>query len=158
MYPAETAALVKLRREAHARFERQTPPDTLLTAPGDYRVLRQSTSDPLQADCASSLRGTSVCGGIARGRARVLTQVAESHTLRPGDILITRQTDPGWAPVFGAIGGLVLERGGMLSHGAILAREYGIPTVVGIAGAVERIKTGAVVEVDGDCGDVRLLA
>ena len=154
MHPGETAALVRLRKDAHARFEQQRPDDTLITAPGDYEAVRRGSS---QSAAGASLRGTSVCGGIARGPARVLAEVAQSRALCPGDILVTRQTDPGWAPVFGAIAGLVLERGGMLSHGAILAREYGIPTVVGIAGAVERIRTGMAVEVDGDCGDVRIL-
>jgi pyruvate,water dikinase len=78
--------------------------------------------------------------------------------LSAGDILVTRQTDPGWAPAFVHIGALVLERGGMLSHGAILAREYGIPTVVGIAGATQYIADGAAVRVDADQGDVHILA
>ena len=70
-------------------------------------------------------------------------------------MLVTRQTDPGWAPAFATIAGLVLERGGMLSHGAILAREYGIPTVVGVRAATERIATGSIVRVDGDRGEVQ---
>ena len=157
MYPGETRALVELRKTAHGRFERQSLADVLITAPGDYKTVSQGRS-ATGTGASPTLKGMSVCGGIARGRAKVLTHVAQSAELHPGDILVTRQTDPGWAPVFGAIAGLVLERGGMLSHGAILAREYGIPTVVGIAGAVDRIVSGTPIEVDGDCGDVRLLA
>ncbi len=70
---------------------------------------------------------------------------------------MTRQTDPGWGPAFPLIRGLVLERGGMLSHGAILAREYGIPSVVGVRDAVQRIRCGQVLLVDGDRGVVRLV-
>jgi phosphohistidine swiveling domain-containing protein len=87
----------------------------------------------------------------------VLTEVQQACELSAGDILVTRQTDPGWAPAFVAIRGLVLERGGMLSHGAILAREYGIPTVVGVAGATARIPDGATVQLDGDQGVVALV-
>ena len=77
--------------------------------------------------------------------------------LKEGDILVTRQTDPGWGPVFFLIKGLVMERGGMLSHGAILAREYGIPTVVGIRNATQRIATGQTIYVNGDRGVVQIV-
>jgi pyruvate,water dikinase len=158
MYPDQSAALVKLRRAAHAQFEQLTPADTLCAAAGEYPSSGSSRPDNPCVAGASVLHGISVCGGVVRGPAKVLRQVSETHALRPGDILVTRQTDPGWAPAFGSIGGLVLERGGMLSHGAILAREYGIPTVVAIAGVADRIGSGTLIEVDGDRGDVRLLA
>ena len=157
MYPGQCAALVELRRAAHARFERLTPDDTLCAAPGEYPLSVSSSSENRGDAGASVLHGISVCGGVVRGPARVLSQVSETPALRSGDILVTRQTDPGWAPAFGTIGGLILERGGMLSHGAILAREYGIPTVVAVAGASDRIGPGTMIEVDGDRGDVRLL-
>ena len=73
-----------------------------------------------------------------------------------GTILVTRQTDPGWAPLFFLVKGLVVERGGMLSHGAIIAREYGIPAVVGVRGATQWIRNGDRVRVDGDAGLVEL--
>jgi pyruvate,water dikinase len=82
--------------------------------------------------------------------------VSEFARLSRGDILVVRQTDPVWAPVFFLIRGLVTERGGMLSHGAILAREYGIPTVVGVAGATRCIAHGQVILVNGDRGVVDL--
>jgi pyruvate,water dikinase len=157
MFPQLCRELIVLRRKAHAQFATEIVPDTFSTPSGSYT---RSTSIQGQVRAhgdASALRGSSVCAGVARGPAKILTDVAETHTLRPGDVLVTRQTDPGWAPAFAVIGALVLERGGMLSHGAILAREYGIPTVVGIEGATERIGSGCMVEVDGDSGDVRLL-
>jgi pyruvate,water dikinase len=75
---------------------------------------------------------------------------------RAGEILVTRQTDPGWAAVFFLTKGLVIERGGMLSHGAIIAREYGIPAVVGVNDATRRIRSGERIRVDGDNGVVEL--
>lgn len=103
------------------------------------------------------LTGTSACGGRATARATVLADVTGAHQLRPGDILVTKQTDPGWGPVFPLISGLVVERGGMLSHGAIIAREFGIPSIVGVADATRLIPTGTRVCVDGDRGRVHLL-
>ncbi len=76
--------------------------------------------------------------------------------LKPGDVLVTRATDPGWTPVFPLIAGLVLEIGGQLSHGAIVAREYGIPAVVNVKGALERIREGQIIRVDGSSGQVAL--
>jgi pyruvate,water dikinase len=82
----------------------------------------------------------------------VLGDVGDAHRLHRGDVLVTRQTDPGWAPVFCLVSGLVIERGGMLSHGAIIAREFGLPCVVGVADAIRRIPHGRRVTVDGDRG------
>ena len=82
----------------------------------------------------------------------ILLDVTESERLRAGDILVTRQTDPGWGPIFPLISGLVIERGGMLSHGAIIAREFGIPSVVGVKDATRLIQHGSSITVDGDRG------
>jgi pyruvate,water dikinase len=83
--------------------------------------------------------------------------VADAHRLGSGEILVTRQTDPGWAPVFCLIGGLVIERGGMLSHGAVIAREFGLPCVVGVPDVTRRVPDGALVTVDGDAGTCRIV-
>jgi pyruvate,water dikinase len=74
--------------------------------------------------------------------------------LEPGEILIAPSTDPGWTPLFLTAGGLVMEMGGPMSHGAIVAREYGIPAVVGVADATERIVTGQEITVDGSAGTI----
>ena len=84
----------------------------------------------------------------------MLDSASRAGELREGDILVTRQTDPGWAPAFFLIAGLVIERGGMLSHGAIVAREFGIPCVVGVRDATVRLRDGARLRVDGDRGTV----
>lgn len=154
MFPEEVGALAELRRRAHERVRDLRPADVIVATQGEYpSVQAEAAASP---STAAGFAGVSVCGGRVVGPARVLTDVAQTRSLRQGDVLITRQTDPGWAPAFVLIGGLVLERGGMLSHGAILAREYGIPTVVGVQAATERIADGRIVEVDGDRGEVRL--
>ena len=91
------------------------------------------------------------------GRAVVLRDASEAGRLGPNDILVTRQTDPGWASVFFLIKGLVIERGGMLSHGAIVAREFGIPCVVGVQHATRELLHAGQIEVDGDRGEVHVL-
>jgi pyruvate,water dikinase len=159
MFPAHTAALVELRRQAHAEHSRHQPHDTFTLPAGAYWQPDAAAADRSQAWPASServLRGSGVCGGVATGPAGVLQSASQLDKLSAGSILVTRQTDPGWAPVFPLIQGLVMERGGMLSHGAILAREYGLPTVVGVPDATERIKPGCIVTVDGDRGLVEL--
>jgi rifampicin phosphotransferase len=95
--------------------------------------------------------------GRARGRACVVRHPSEGHKLQPGDILIAHSTDPGWTPLFLSAGGLVVETGGYLSHGAIVAREFAIPAVVNLPGILDRLKDGDMVEVDGRNGEVVLL-
>lgn len=103
------------------------------------------------------LSGLPACGGKVRGRAVVLESIHQVARLQCGDILVTRQTDPGWVCAFPLIAGLVVERGGMLSHGAIVAREFGVPAVVGVKGVVEILKDGQLIEVDGDLGQVNVI-
>ena len=88
-------------------------------------------------------------------KARVILDPTGAH-LAPGEILVAPSTDPGWTPLFLTAGGLVMEMGGAISHGAVVAREYGIPAVVGVAGATERITTGQRITVDGAAGKITL--
>ena len=160
MFPHATRAMIALRRAEHARLGRMTLPDTLALPAGVYLDpdTDPETAGPVDdADALKILLGTGACGGTVEAPACVLTDVTESARLTAGDILVTRQTDPGWAPVFFMVRGLVMERGGMLSHGAIIAREYGIPTVVGVRDATRRIRSGQTVRIDGDAGRVQLL-
>jgi pyruvate,water dikinase len=89
------------------------------------------------------------------GTARVILDPAGAH-LEPGEILVAPSTDPGWTPLFMTAGALVMEMGGPISHGAVVAREYGIPAVVGVPDATRRIHTGDTVTVDGSAGTVTL--
>jgi phosphohistidine swiveling domain-containing protein len=101
--------------------------------------------------------GLAASGGRIKGRVKVLESVMEGEKLNKGDILVTKQTDPGWAMVFPIIGGLIVERGGALSHGAIVAREFGIPAVIGIEGITSHLKDGDEVILDGDLGKIQIL-
>src|ERR1041384_4449909 len=101
------------------------------------------------------LRGAPASPGVVTGAARVILDPAGAH-LEPGEILVAPSTDPGWTPLFLTAGGLVMEMGGPMSHGAIVAREYGIPAVVGVPDATERIETGQRITIDGSVGIVNL--
>jgi pyruvate,water dikinase len=150
--------LVATRRDSHERFKRASPPDTSRSRPEegiDGSGGHPRAADPSRADI---LRGTGACGGAYRGVAAVLEDAREAANLPSGSLLVTRQTDPGWAAVFFVVRGLVVERGGMLSHGAIIAREFGIPCVVGVKDAMRRIPSGATITVDGDNGAVHVAA
>ena len=103
------------------------------------------------------LRGIPASAGTARGIARLVHSPDQALGLGPGDILVTRAADPGWTPVFTLVGGLVLEVGGQLSHAAIVARECGLPAVVNVPGATQKIKDGQTLLVDGTRGEVHLL-
>ena len=103
------------------------------------------------------LRGNAGSPGKIRGTARVIISLADSDRLEPGDILVTATTSPPWTPLFAFAGGIVTDTGGALSHCAIVAREYGLPAVVGTGMATAMIKDGQQLEVDGDAGTVRLL-
>ncbi len=102
------------------------------------------------------LEGIPASGGRVQGTARIIHDPQDAVRLQRGDILVTRATDPGWTPMFPLVGGLVLEVGGQLSHGAIVAREYGVPAVVNVRDATRRIRDGQVVTVDGTAGHVYL--
>lgn len=95
--------------------------------------------------------------GCVEGTAKVIVDVEDARRLRDGDVLVTRFTDPGWTPVFGMISGVVTETGGTLSHAAVIAREYGIPAVLAVAGITSSLKDGQRIRVDGDSGEVVVL-
>jgi len=159
MFPDHVRALVTLRRRGHAELSAMTPPDSMRLPRGGYLPVGGAPELEREADATTaSLSGVGACGGRITGRAVVLTDVTESDRIARGDVLITRQTDPGWGPIFPLISGLVIERGGMLSHGAIIAREFGIPSVVGVKDATQLVPDGSLITVDGDRGLVHILA
>jgi len=120
------------------------------------RVLLSDGTDAetvLPAAADGAIRGTPASPGVARGVARVIRSPAGAR-LEPGEVLVAPSTDPGWTPLFLTASALVMEMGGMMSHGAVVAREYGIPAVVGVPDATGRIASGARVVVDGSAGTV----
>jgi pyruvate,water dikinase len=98
-----------------------------------------------------------VSAGIIEGRARVILNLADAE-LEAGDILVTAFTDPSWTPLFVAIKGLVTEVGGLMTHGAVIAREYGLPAIVGVEHATRLIRDGERIRVNGTDGYVEMLA
>ena len=106
---------------------------------------------------AQLLPGLAVSAGIVEGRARIIFDMA-SADLERGDILVTTATDPSWTPLFVTINGLVTEVGGLMTHGAVIAREYGLPAVVAVANATTRIRDGQRIRVHGTEGYVEALS
>jgi rifampicin phosphotransferase len=156
MLPDATRSVIVARRKGHEQVSTLNPPDSFTLSDGEYWS-SLATVGPAGDPEAGVMRGTPACGGHAQGRATILSSATEAERLSQGDVLVTRQTDPGWGPVFFLISGLVIERGGMLSHGAIIAREFGIPCVVGVKNAMDRIPSGATVDVNGDSGVVHVV-
>lgn len=143
---------IEARRKVFLAFQARTevpPPYLQGSTPVDFE-------EAAAADGATTLRGTGISRGMIQGRVRVVRDIKEIGRITPGDILVCNSTDPAWAPVFPVISGLVLEMGGMLSHGACLSREFGLPAVQ-IRGAMQRIPDGALVELSGDLASVRII-
>lgn len=161
MFPHHTKELAELRRSGHLQLASMQPGDVFVLPRGMYLPTKPANASSPKCeelnDAKSELVGVGACGGRVTAPAAILNDISECRKLNQGDVLVTRQTDPGWGPIFFLIKGLVMERGGMLSHGAILAREYGIPTVVGVQNATSQIRMGQRVEVNGDRGVVQLI-
>jgi len=136
----------ELRRTAERRAADPVDPN-----PPDFLVGDDAL--PLPTDGAR-LQGLGISPGIARGRVRVIRRPDEGERLLPGEILVARATDPSWTPLFHRAGGLLLELGGLLSHGAVVAREYHLPGVANLPGITQRLVDGTEVTMDGRSGTV----
>jgi pyruvate,water dikinase len=102
-----------------------------------------------------AMQGTPLSRGVAIGRARVVRSLEEAEAMQPGEILVTLFTDVGWTPFFSRAAGLATEVGSVLSHGAVVAREYGLPAIAGLPGVTRRFKTGDLLRLDGNTGELR---
>lgn len=143
-------SVVRERRASYTReVQRRHVPRVLLS---DGTEPAAEAHDALGA-ADGILQGTPASGGVATGLARVILDPNDA-SLEPGEILVAPSTDPGWTPLFLTAGGLVMEMGGAMSHGAVVAREYGIPAVVGVPDATGRIITGRQIAVDGSTGTI----
>jgi pyruvate,water dikinase len=143
--------LIQRRKEAFRSYHALTPP-RVLTSDGEAVTGSYRRDDAP----AGALIGLPVSTGTVEGRARVVLDLAEAD-LEAGDILVTAFTDPSWSPVFVGIAGLVTEVGGQMTHGAVIAREYGLPAVVGVEQATRRIRDGQRIRVHGTDGHVEIL-
>ncbi|MEE9279710.1 MAG: phosphoenolpyruvate synthase [Myxococcota bacterium] len=147
----DVSALVARRAAEHARFEKLYPP-RVLTSDGEVIVARHERDDLP----AGALAGSGVSAGVVEGRARVVLDPCDS-VLEHGEVLVAPFTDPGWTPLFIHAAGLVMEVGGLLTHGSVVAREYGIPAVACVPDATRLIRSGQRIRVDGDRGYVEIL-
>ncbi|MBC7690773.1 MAG: phosphoenolpyruvate synthase [Methylotenera sp.] len=159
--------LVAIRKAEFAEYERTpSPPDRFITQGIAGMYLRSPQilaevdllkSDLVVSDDPNVLLGTSCCPGVVEGIVRVIRVPADAEGLN-GEIIVTERTDPGWVPLFPSSSGLLIERGSLLSHSAVVARELGIPTIVGISGGLlKKLKSGMRVRMDAGRGEVRFL-
>ncbi|WP_053686559.1 rifamycin-inactivating phosphotransferase [Streptomyces sp. IGB124] len=146
------ARLVQQRKEAFRAHHALTPP-RVLTSDGEALTGAYRRDDVP----AGALAGVPVSAGTVEGRARVVLDMADAD-LEAGDILVTAFTDPSWSPLFVGIAGLVTEVGGLMTHGAVIAREYGLPAVVGVERATRLIRDGQRIRVHGADGYVEILS
>jgi pyruvate,water dikinase len=147
---ADLRGIVAGRRRLYdVELRRRRIPRLLLSDGTDVEAAVMAKSP-----ASGALAGTPASAGTATGTVRVILDPVGAH-LEPGEILVAPSTDPGWTPLFMTAGALVMEMGGVISHGAVVAREYGIPAVVGVPDATTRLRTGQRVTVDGSAGTVR---
>ena len=143
--------VISKRKEDFRLFEKLTPP-RVITSDGEI-ITGKYNRENLPAE---AIVGLAVSSGVVEGRARVIINM-EDADIEDGDILVTSFTDPSWTPLFVSIKGLVTEVGGLMTHGAVIAREYGLPAVVGVEKATKLIKDGQRIRVHGTEGYVEIL-
>ncbi|TKH17458.1 phosphoenolpyruvate synthase [Bacillus wiedmannii] len=143
--------LIQKQKNDYKLYEKLTPP-RIMTSDGEI-ITGKYKRENLPAD---AIVGLPVSSGVIEGRARVILNMEDAN-LEEGDILVTAFTDPGWTPLFVSIKGLVTEVGGLMTHGAVIAREYGLPAVVGVENATKLIKDGQRIRVHGTEGYIEVL-
>ncbi|SEW28978.1 pyruvate, water dikinase [Chitinophaga sp. YR573] len=143
--------IISKRKDEHKLYEKLTPP-RVITSDGEI-ITGEYNRENIPAE---AIVGLAVSSGVIEGRARVILDM-EDADLEDGDILVTSFTDPSWTPLFVSIKGLVTEVGGLMTHGAVIAREYGLPAVVGVENATQLIKDGQRIRVNGTDGYVEIL-
>jgi pyruvate,water dikinase len=145
-------SLVADRKEKYEWHQTLRPPK-VMTSEGEI-----VTGSPKKGDFPEgALVGTPASAGVVEGKARIVLKPEEAH-LNEGEILVAPHTDPGWTPLFQSAKALVTEVGGLMTHGSVVAREYGIPAVVGVYDATKKIKDGQMIRVDGNQGFVEILS
>ncbi|WP_307894580.1 phosphoenolpyruvate synthase [Bacillus swezeyi] len=143
--------IISKRKDEYKFYEKLTPP-RVITSDGEI-IAGKYKRENLPAE---AIAGLPVSSGVIEGRARVILKLEEAD-LEDGDILVTSFTDPSWTPLFVSIKGLVTEVGGLMTHGAVIAREYGLPAVVGVENATQLIKDGQRIRVHGTEGYIEIL-
>ncbi len=153
---ADRRAMVADRQSEHARWRTVKPPATV-GKPSTAESSGRFSGERFAKEDEAIVRGTGASAGIVRGPARIVLGPDDFGRVRPGDIIVAPSSNPSWVPLFTIAGGLVTNTGGVLSHAAVVAREFDLPAVVGTGDATTRIVDGQMVELDGTTGYVRLL-
>ncbi|MGA8944261.1 MAG: phosphoenolpyruvate synthase [Thermoactinomyces sp.] len=150
-FPHDVSLHIASRKKEVARYQTLTPP-RVMTSEGEI-----ITGSPRKGDFPEgALVGTPASAGVVEGKARIVLKAEEAH-LQEGEIMIAPYTDPGWTPLFQSARALVTEVGGLMTHGSVVAREYGIPAVVGVDKATEKIRDGQMIRVNGNLGYVEII-
>jgi len=167
--PSRWPAEIRRRREIFAALEKQPPPPALGVPPERvtepftimlWGITEESIAQWTGArsgDGPGELTGMAASPGVAEGPARVISSPAQIDEVREGEILVAPLTAPSWAPIFGRVRATVTDIGGIMSHAAIVCREYGLPAVTGTASGTTRIRTGQRIRVNGNTGTVTIL-
>jgi phosphoenolpyruvate synthase/pyruvate phosphate dikinase len=144
--PSTVKPDLHLRRLYYEGYRNFTPPNEF---GGSIKVKEQTSS--------SGLKGLGCSPGVFEGTARVILDIHQTHGLTKNEILITAFTDPGWTPVLAKVGGVVTEVGGLLSHAAVIGREYGIPAILNLTNATKLISDGDKIRMNGKTGEIEIL-
>ncbi len=155
--PNNLRPLIAQRRAEHQRWREVRPPRYLGRPPEEPPPPNRFEPPPREQPDDQMLRGIGASPGVVRGRVRVAVSPDDLERVGAGDVLVCPSSNPSWVPLFGIIAGLVTNTGGALSHAAVVAREFGVPAVVGTGEATRLLQDGQLVEVDGTAGEVRLL-
>ncbi len=151
MTPEEADAIIQENKDYNASFRNFRNPNEIGSRWKIEEKIRKGTGGD------QVLQGIGCSPGVTRGRVKVIRDISETHTLEQDDVLVTFFTDPGWTPVLNLVSAVITETGGLLSHAAIIAREYGIPAVLNVNDATALLRDNQTIEVDGDKGEVRIV-
>jgi pyruvate,water dikinase len=155
--PGDLRSIVSQRKAEHARWSSLTPPKYLGRMP--ERSLGTARMHPSERQAIPNvLMGTGACAGKVTGPARIVHSADDFGHVQQGDVLVCASPNPSWVALYAIVAGLVTDSGGILSHAAVVAREFGVPSVVGTGTATRDVRDGQLVEVDGTRGQVRLLS
>ncbi|MEW6468331.1 MAG: PEP/pyruvate-binding domain-containing protein [Bacteroidota bacterium] len=149
-------ALVALRKEEFERYRQMPPPSERFATYGSVYFANDFFSTEKTANIKGDLKGIGCCPGKVRGKVQVILDPGKVASLN-GDILVTSSTDPGWVTLFPSASGIIVERGSLLSHSAIVSREMGKPCIVSVSGLLKTLRTGDEVEMDGSTGEIKII-
>ncbi|MGZ3773468.1 MAG: phosphoenolpyruvate synthase [Pseudobdellovibrionaceae bacterium] len=152
-------SFIELRKKDYSKFDEDTDPRVMTRGPVYWNNTFINEEDLSQVSSENGewdLKGLPCCPGVLEGTVKVILNPTDNLDLN-GEILVTARTDPGWVPLYPSISGLLVERGSLLSHSAIVAREMGIPAIVSIPGLTKKIKTGMRVRIDAKAGTIKIL-